>query len=393
MKRHKLLATSILFFITVLILTSCGNPPKDPQTILTVKADDWAKGPATAKVTLIEYSDFQCPACAAYEPLTARLRTDFEKDLRVVYRYFPLPSHKNAVIASRAAEAAGKQQKFWEMHDLLFQNQADWSELGNPRDTFMGYAATLGLNKDQFSNDMNDGSTGSRVDRDVEEGKTLKVQGTPTFYINGKFMQLPQGYEMFKQIVQAMVDATPDTPLPALTNGNQNSQALAYHVHADFKVYVDGKQVDFSGDQYKSDKSKHLDDYTHLHSNVGDVLHMHKAGITLEEFFQSLNVEWHGTGPTDCLDIDTTIMGCNDWPGEKKTRLYVNGKLNELGPKYVPQDLDRILITYGKEDPKTLEKELASVTDSACIYSETCPERGSPPAEDCIGGLGVPCEE
>src|SRR5258708_7695839 len=94
-------------------------------TATSVQSDDWAQGNTNAKVTVIEYADFQCPACAAYYPVVKQLTQDFGTQVKFVYRYFPLQQHQNGRISAHAAEAAGRQGKFWEMHDMLFLHQND----------------------------------------------------------------------------------------------------------------------------------------------------------------------------------------------------------------------------------------------------------------------------
>ena len=110
-------------------LASSGSKP----ALLTsaVSDSDWVKGNRSAPVVLVEYSDFQCPACAASAPLVKQLTEEFGNKIAFVYRHFPLPQHKNAYPAAQAAEAAGKQGKFWEMADLIFANQTKWENLGS----------------------------------------------------------------------------------------------------------------------------------------------------------------------------------------------------------------------------------------------------------------------
>lgn len=379
----------LLLLPFLLLLVSCQNPAaQDPKDVLTVKADDWIKGSKQARVVLVEYSDFQCPACGAYYPLVKKLNQDFGDKLLIVYRHFPLTSlHRNAQAAARASEAAGKQGKFWQMHDMLFEQQQSWSEENNVEGIFAGYAVSLGLNKETFLKDLNDASVTGKVDRDRQGGEALRVNSTPTFYLNGKKMDSPGSYELFKKLVEATITVSESTSGNSSTT-NANATSETYHVHADLKVYVNGKALDLSGDKYKSDSKTHLDEYVHLHSNNGEVVHVHKKGITLGDFLKSLKMELSGT----CLVNDAGQKFCND--ASNTLKLYVNGKTNASLEKYIPQDLDRMLISYGPEKTESeLKTQLDSVTDKACIYSEKCPERGPAPKEDCVGGLNVPCAE
>ena len=159
------------------------------------------------KVTLIEYSDFQCPACAAYEPVIEQLLKDFPNELRLVYRHFPLSTlHKNAELAARAAEAVGKQGKYWEMHDKLFETQKDWeSNLVGAKEVFVGYAKGLGLNSEAFSTDMDSGEIADRVQNDLNQAKSLGLSGTPSFFVNGKKIDNPRSYDEFNKLIKSEI--------------------------------------------------------------------------------------------------------------------------------------------------------------------------------------------
>ena len=183
-----------------------GMEEADP-TALELKGDDWQQGPSDAKLTLVEYADFECPACAAYQSVLKDVKATFKDDLRFVYRHFPLPMHKNAVAAALAAEAAGKQGKFWEMHDLLYAKQKEWS--GKPsedRAMFEQYANTLGLNLDQFKADMKNDELRARVNQMKQSGEDLNVRGTPTFFLNGEPIDNPSGLEPFKTLIRSKLE-------------------------------------------------------------------------------------------------------------------------------------------------------------------------------------------
>ncbi|MEK7070060.1 MAG: thioredoxin domain-containing protein, partial [Patescibacteria group bacterium] len=109
-------------------LASISKTGASNLTASAISDNENIKGDKDAKATLIEYSDFQCPACGAYQPILKKVTDNLSAQVRFAYRHFPLPQHKNAKLASTVAEASGKQGKFWEMHDLIFQNQSDWSE-------------------------------------------------------------------------------------------------------------------------------------------------------------------------------------------------------------------------------------------------------------------------
>lgn len=191
----------------IALMVKFANQPGNGGVIANVHdvtAQDWVRGPATAPVTMIEYSDFQCPACAVEEPNVRQLHKDFPNDLRIVYRYFPLYQiHRNAKLASYAAEAAGRQGKFWEMHDKLFDEQRVWSEDNNAKETFTVYARQLDLSIDKFNADLDSNSVRNRVQDDLTSGEQVGVNGTPTFFINGKRIGNPSTYEQFAELIRS----------------------------------------------------------------------------------------------------------------------------------------------------------------------------------------------
>ena len=156
------------------------------------------------------------------------------------------------------------------------------------------------------------------------------------------------------------------------------------HMHADFKVILHGEAYNFTQEKYMSTEARPLSPFTHLHDMVGEVIHKHMSGITLGDFFESLGMSFTKT----CFTLDDGTAYCNDETNSLK--LFVNDKLNTKFDQYELEDLDRILITYGSESEEELEVQLKTVSDAACIYSETCPERGSPPPESsCTGSEGA----
>jgi len=142
------------------------------------------RGNPQAPVTLEEFGDFQCPPCGNIAVFIDELVKEYGPRLRIVFRNFPLPNHKHAREAALAAEAAGLQGRFWEMHDVLYREQAVWSKADNVPALFNGYAGMIGLNLDQFKKDVDGGKTKARVDSDHERGDSLGVQSTPTVFIN-----------------------------------------------------------------------------------------------------------------------------------------------------------------------------------------------------------------
>jgi Na+:H+ antiporter, NhaA family len=144
------------------------------------------RGRADAPVTLEEFGDFQCPPCGNLAGPIKQLEHDFDPHLRVIFHHFPLINHQHARAAAFAAEAAGVQGHFWEMHDLLYREQAVWSKATDVQPLLNSYAGMLGLNVDQFKKDMESDSVKARVDLDQKRGTALGVQNTPTIFLNNR---------------------------------------------------------------------------------------------------------------------------------------------------------------------------------------------------------------
>jgi protein-disulfide isomerase len=142
------------------------------------------RGNPDAPVTLEEFGDFQCPPCSSFADFGHELLKEYDSRLRIVFRNFPLPAHEHAREAALAAEAAGLQGRFWEMHDVLYREQVAWSKAPNARELFESYAGTIGLNLDQFRKDMDSEKAKERVDSDHARGDSLGVKFTPTLFIN-----------------------------------------------------------------------------------------------------------------------------------------------------------------------------------------------------------------
>lgn len=199
----------IVFFavIALLVWGVVAGSKKDKIVVgalsVPVSASDWSRGAtSTAKVTLVEYSDLQCPACAAYEPIVKKLVTNYPNDLKLVYRHFPLITiHVNADYAAGAAEAAGNQGKFWEMHDLLFEKQLEWETSTDPK-IFSDYAATLGLDVEKFAADIASSVTRKKINESYRSGIQSGVQGTPTFFLDGKMITSPHSEEEFNELIK-----------------------------------------------------------------------------------------------------------------------------------------------------------------------------------------------
>jgi len=139
------------------------------------------------KVTIVEFGDYQCPACGSAHPIVKEVLSAYGNKINFVFRNFPLTSvHQNALIAAEAAEAAGAQGKFWEMHDMLYENQKEWSEVTDPNSLFADYAKKLGLDTQKFEEDIKNATYSNVIRIDQDDGNTVGINATPTFFINGE---------------------------------------------------------------------------------------------------------------------------------------------------------------------------------------------------------------
>jgi protein-disulfide isomerase len=166
-----------------------------------------ARGPANAPITLVEFGDYQCPTCGHYYPIVEEVLHRFPTQVRFEFHHFPLVNaHHNALAAATAAEAAGEQNHFWEMHDMLYKHQDDWSNSADPEDIFAGYATQIGIDVNKFRQDMQSPAVGHRITDDVVRALDAKVPGTPTFLINGKMITTPKTVDDFAQVIQQQLN-------------------------------------------------------------------------------------------------------------------------------------------------------------------------------------------
>jgi len=178
----------------------------DVQEVLGVTDTDWVKGNPEAQITIVEYADYQCSACALSQPLVKRVVEEYSENVKVVYRHFPLVNiHSNAFNAAKASEAAGLQDKFWEMHDMLYEKQDEWSEERNAKDKFFGYAENLELDIEKFKSDFDSSEVKERVEKDLFDGQRLGVSGTPTFYMNGEKLSGIKGFDDFASRINELL--------------------------------------------------------------------------------------------------------------------------------------------------------------------------------------------
>jgi len=192
-----------IFGFTVLIIFGAmllfSRPEKPYSKEQLVSADSITKGNPDAPHFLVEFSDYQCPACKGFQPVVEDILTAYGTKLLFVYRHYPLPQHPISKQASLAALAAEIQGKYWDMHSYLFEHQTSLS------DSIINKGAeSLSLNMDQFLSDMKESSLSARIEQDISAGNSLGVNATPTFYLNGKKLTL-NSYEDLKKAVEKVI--------------------------------------------------------------------------------------------------------------------------------------------------------------------------------------------
>lgn len=185
----------LTLIIVVVAAFTIGNQPanqeqktlNESQIKTLVRENSRQIKAKNAKVTIVEFADFQCPACGLAHPVTKEIKSKYKDKINFVFRHFPLVApHKNAMAAAVAAEAAGVQGKFWEMHDRLFEYQSEWSNENDPQEIFARYAKEIGIDVEKFKEETKNKKHEEFVQNDINDGYSLGVNSTPTFYINGK---------------------------------------------------------------------------------------------------------------------------------------------------------------------------------------------------------------
>ena len=188
---------------------TAGSQPSPGQKPLTKNGVAGAEpahvlGPATAPLHVEEFGDFECPPCGLFHPILQQMHAEFGDQMQITFREFPLvPTHQHALAAASAAEAAGMQGKFWEMHDLLYDHQNEWKKEFDVRPVFESYAKQIGLDIARYNNDMNSDQVAQRIFMDGKRGHSMGVSGTPTVFLNGRevpFDNLPA--DKFRTVLQ-----------------------------------------------------------------------------------------------------------------------------------------------------------------------------------------------
>ncbi len=197
-----LILFGIVFFSSKSVSNKSSKETKKIDTKELVGESPHIKGDLEkAKVIIVEFGDFQCPACKAIQPVVKQINEEFPNEVAFVYRHFPLISiHKYAFDAAVAAEAAALQNRFFDYHDLLYENQKENDEPLKKED-FMSFAKELGLNEDQFAQDLESENLKNRVQTDLNYARSLGLRGTPTFFVNGEQVPNNELYNKVKSLV------------------------------------------------------------------------------------------------------------------------------------------------------------------------------------------------
>jgi protein-disulfide isomerase len=182
------------------------QPAEEPTTVVeevpAVSSEDYIKGPENAKITLIEYSDFECPYCTGFKDTLEQILDEYGDDVRLVVRHFPLSFHANSKSAALATECAGEQGKFWEMHDKIFEANVN-DNMGV--DTWKKAAQDLGLNTKNFNDCLDNEKYADKITEQMQDGMKAGVKGTPATFVNGEMVSGALPYETFQQIIEQIL--------------------------------------------------------------------------------------------------------------------------------------------------------------------------------------------
>jgi protein-disulfide isomerase len=198
------LAMGAAFFVGRSLVESSREPFPGAGSPVNV-ADRHYRGASGAPVTLLEYGDYQCPPCATYNPVINEVLKKYQDKVRLEFRHFPLtPRHEYAAQAAMAAEAAGQQGHYWEMHDQLLASLQQWSHASNVETEFVSLAASLGLDQAQFLRDLRSPELQQRISNDIASARAAHVAATPTFFLNGhRLDNIPPDADVFAKLIDA----------------------------------------------------------------------------------------------------------------------------------------------------------------------------------------------
>lgn len=181
-----IIVITIAIIIGAVFFLSKGEKPVIVDTSRLVKGDSLGISTDSARLTIVEFGDYQCPACGLAHPGIKKAVSDYPGQVNFVFRHFPLAQHKNAEIASQAVEAANLQGKVWEMHNRLYESQPEWENDANVLEVFKKYALEFGMDVEKFATDINKDEIKQKVRNDLTDGLALGVNSTPTLFFNGE---------------------------------------------------------------------------------------------------------------------------------------------------------------------------------------------------------------
>jgi len=189
-------------------LSSGGAGPTTTALDAALLADTGGghvRGPENPAVTLIEYGDYECPTCATFHPIVSELMRRMPSELELEFHHYPIPVGANSITAAAAAEAAGEQGRYWDMHDALYDTQSQWRGRANDPELFVSMAGQLGLDTDRFREDIESQEILARIMADRQRGDRAGVAGTPTFFINGRRLDYLPAIDEFESIIRSVM--------------------------------------------------------------------------------------------------------------------------------------------------------------------------------------------
>lgn len=218
---------AVIVIVFVGIFAFSGNKAGDTKNSNSkATLTNHVEGNGSAGVTLIEYGDYQCPFCGQYFPTLKQVEAQYNDQIHFQFRNYPLTNlHPNAFAAARAAEAAGLQNKFWEMHDILYQTQTQWSGASDALSIYKQYAKQLGLNVTRFETDFASSKVNDLINADSAEGTKLGISGTPTFFIDGKKVEIANNPAAFQKVIQDAIAKKAPTNAGSTSQTTQTAPA------------------------------------------------------------------------------------------------------------------------------------------------------------------------
>lgn len=201
-----IVAVTVVIIVAAVFFLSKPEKPVIVDSGKLVKEDSLKISSDSAKLTVVEFGDYQCPACGLAHPGIKKAISDYPGQVNFVFRHFPLAQHKNAELAAQAVEAAKLQGKLWEMHNKLYESQPEWETDPNALEIFKKYAGEFGINVEKFALDINNETIKQKIRNDVTDGVALGVNSTPTFYFNNELYKKGVTYADFKAEIEAKLN-------------------------------------------------------------------------------------------------------------------------------------------------------------------------------------------